>query len=53
MERMGHSSPKAALIYQHRNMDRDRAISDAMAKRAQAELKRSGTQRARGKKKAS
>ena len=51
MERMGHSSPKAALIYQHRNMERDRAISDAMGKRAQAELKRSGTQRARGKKK--
>lgn len=53
MERMGHSSPRAALIYQHRNMDRDRAISDAMGKRAQAELRRSGTQRARGKKKPS
>jgi integrase len=53
MARMGHSSPKAALIYQHRNMERDRAISDAMGKRAQAELKRSGTQRARPKKKGS
>ena len=51
MARMGHDSERAALIYQHRNMERDRAISDAMGKRAQAELKRSGTQRARGKKK--
>jgi hypothetical protein len=30
------------VIYQHRNMDRDRAISDAMGKRALSELKRSG-----------
>ena len=47
MERMGHSSPRAALIYQHRTMQRDKAIADAMGKRALAELKRSGTQRAR------
>jgi integrase len=53
MERMGHASPRAALIYQHRNMDRDRAISDAMGKRALSELKRSGTKRARGKKQGS
>ena len=51
MERMGHSSPRAALIYQHRTMRRDKIIADGMGKRAQAELKRSGTQRARGKKK--
>jgi integrase len=49
MERMGHSSSRAALIYQHRTMHRDRMIADAMGKRAEAELKRSGTQRARGK----
>jgi hypothetical protein len=51
MERMGHSSPRAALIYQHRTMHRDRMIADAMGERALAELKRSGTQRARGTKK--
>ena len=49
MERMGHSSSKAALVYQHRTMHRDKLIADAMGKRAEAELKRSGTQRARGK----
>jgi integrase len=53
MERMGHSSPRAALIYQHRTMRRDKIIADGMGKRAEAELKRSGTQRARGKKKRS
>jgi hypothetical protein len=51
MERMGHSSPRAALIYQHRTMHRDRMIADAMGERALAELKRSGAQRARGTKK--
>jgi hypothetical protein len=51
MERMGHSSSRAALIYQHRTMQHDEAIADAMGKRAEAELKRSVTQRARGKKK--
>ncbi len=50
MERMGHSSPRAALIYQHRTMHRDKMTADAMDKRTMAELKRSGTQRARGKK---
>ena len=53
MERMGHSSSKAALVYQHRTMHRDKLIADAMGKRAEAELKRSGTQRARGKDKCS
>jgi integrase len=48
MERMGHSSTRAAVIYQHRTMHRDKIIADAMGKRAMAELKRSGTQRARG-----
>jgi len=30
MERMGHSSPRAALIYQHATRDRDEAIAAAM-----------------------
>ena len=29
-ERMGHASMDAALIYQHRTADRDRAIADAI-----------------------
>jgi integrase len=53
MERMGHSSTRAAVIYQHRTMQRDKIIADAMGRRAKAELKRSGTQRARGRKKRS
>jgi hypothetical protein len=30
MERLGHSSPRAALIYQHASDARDRAIADAI-----------------------
>ena len=30
MGRMGHSSMRAALIYQHRTADRDRVIADAL-----------------------
>jgi integrase len=30
MERMGHSSTRAALIYQHATRDRDEAIAAAM-----------------------
>ena len=30
MERMGHSSPRAAPIYQHATRDRDKAIAAAM-----------------------
>ena len=30
MARMGHGSPRAALIYQHATADRDRAIADAL-----------------------
>lgn len=30
MGRMGHASMDAALIYQHRTADRDRAIADAI-----------------------
>ncbi len=51
MDRMGHASTRAALIYQHRSRHRDRMISDAISKRVKAGRKPSGTQRARGKKK--
>ena len=53
MERRGHSSPRAALIYQHATRDRDEAIAAAMgevfttAKRKRATKGRSGAQRAR------
>jgi integrase len=30
MARMGHASPRAALIYQHASTERDRAIADAL-----------------------
>lgn len=30
MARLGHASPRAALIYQHATLDRDRAIADAL-----------------------
>jgi integrase len=32
MARMGHASPRAALIYQHATADRDRAIAEALGK---------------------
>jgi integrase len=34
MARMGHSSPRAALIYQHATRDRDHALADALSKLA-------------------
>ncbi len=49
MDRMGHSTTRAAYIYQHRTTQRDKMIADAMSDRAEAELKLSGTQRARRK----
>jgi hypothetical protein len=30
MARMGHSSTRAAIIYQHTTADRDRVIADAL-----------------------
>ncbi|MFI8276478.1 tyrosine-type recombinase/integrase [Streptomyces sp. NPDC085929] len=42
MTRMGHSTARAALIYQHASADRDRLIADALS-----ELVRKGTQSAR------
>jgi len=63
MERMGHSSTRAALIYLHSTGDRQRALADALGELAQAELakdkatrsrrKRSGTEVARRRDKAS
>ncbi len=51
MDLMGHASTRAALIYQYRTTQRDKIIADEISRRAKAELKRSGAQRARGKKK--
>jgi hypothetical protein len=42
MERMGHSTTRAALIYQHRTSERDKLIADAMGKLAKAELRQRG-----------
>ena len=47
MDRMGHSTTRAALIYQHRTSLRDKMIADEISRRAEAERSRSGTQRAR------
>jgi integrase len=50
MERMGHDSTRAALIYLHSSADRQRWIADQVGRNAKAALskpKRSGTQRAR------
>ena len=56
MARMGHDSPRAALIYMHSSDRRQRALADAVAKAARAELAqskkatkpgRSGTRKAR------
>ena len=40
MARMGHSSTRAALIYQHAQRDRERAIADAVSAKVTAELAR-------------
>ncbi len=49
MDRMGHSSTRAALIYLHGSDARQRQIAKSLSKVAQRELRatRSGTQRAR------
>jgi hypothetical protein len=51
MGRMGHSTTRAALMYQHRTTERDRQIAVAMNERVETELREtdqpSGTQRAR------
>jgi integrase len=38
MDRMGHSSPRAALIYQHSTDERQRALAEAVARQAEAAL---------------
>ena len=43
MDRMGHSSTRAAYIYQHRTSLRDKMIADEISRRAEAEQTRSGT----------
>jgi|SRR5579859_6012888 len=59
MERMGHSSTRAALIYLHATRERDQEIAAGMGKllsQARKQARRgggSGTQRARGRKQAS
>jgi integrase len=40
MERMGHASTRAAMIYLHAAADRDRAIADALGTLAKAEIQR-------------
>lgn len=35
MQRMGHASARAALIYQHATRERDRAIADSLSVLAQ------------------
>lgn len=47
MDRMGHSTTRAALIYQHRTSLRDKMIADEISRRAEAARFSSGTQRAR------
>jgi integrase len=43
MARLGHSSPRAAMIYQHATRDRDKAITDALGQFAgKARTKPSG-----------
>jgi integrase len=41
MARMGHSSTRAALIYQHASRDRERAIGAAISARVEADRERS------------
>ena len=52
MDRMGHASARAALLYLHGSDERQQAIAAALSNRAAAELggtgqRSSGTQRAR------
>jgi integrase len=47
MARLGHSSPRAAMIYQHATKERDKKIAADLGKEFTKARKRSGTQRAR------
>jgi hypothetical protein len=42
MERMGHSSSRAALIYLHSTSDRQRQLAETVAARVQSELTKPG-----------
>jgi hypothetical protein len=62
MDRMGHDSERAALVYLHGSDERQHQIADTLSQIARDELKRgskreagkrSGTQRARNRKQAS
>jgi integrase len=57
MAKMGHDSPRAALIYLHSSAERQRTLADAVGHAARAELAKpskhktarsSGTRKARG-----
>ncbi|GAA4233517.1 integrase [Streptosporangium album] len=53
MDRMGHSSTRAAMIYQHGSHERQREVADRLDSLARGQLTSgSGTQRARKPKKA-
>jgi len=45
MDRMGHDSERAAMIYLHGSDKRQHAIADTLDKLARDELKRAGTRR--------
>ena len=58
MERMGHSTTRAATVYLHGGTERQHAIADELSRQAAEQLgrskaKRSGTQRARRRRTAS
>ena len=58
MDRLGHSTTRAAMAYLHGSDERQQAIADALSKQAADELgrskkRRSGTQRARRRRRAS
>jgi integrase len=58
MERMGHSTTRAATVYLHGGTERQQAIADELSRQAAVQLgrsdtKRSGTQRARRRRTAS
>jgi hypothetical protein len=42
MARLGHSSPRAAMIYQHATRDRDKTIADGLGQLARAAREASG-----------
>lgn len=40
MDRLGHTTPKAALVYQHTAADRDQLIADRLSERMSSEVER-------------